>query len=108
MHTHPKICLTLDHKLTYIVSYNKHIDNKTAGKESKTVPILRDLSLTKWGKHKPDTLLSTYKVVTRQILKYSSTIWSSIASTTNITNYILYKALQLRLFSRLDFLDTLL
>ena len=63
MHTHPKtLILTIDIKLTY----NNYIDNKAA-KASKTMPILKVFSSTKWGEHK-ETLLSTSKAVTRPIL----------------------------------------
>ena len=79
MSTHPKILgLTLDPKLTY----NTHIDN-TANKASKTLSILKVLSSTKWGKHK-ETILATYKAISRPLLEYASTIWSPIASTTSI------------------------
>ena len=80
MHTHPQILgLTLDPKLTY----NKHIDN-TATKASKTIPILKVLSSTKWSKDK-ETLPSIYKVVTRPIQEYAPTIWSPITSRISIT-----------------------
>ena len=73
MTTHPKIVgLTLDPKL----SYNRHI-NLAATKARKTINIL------KWGKHK-ETILATYKAITRPILGYDSTIWSPNASETNI------------------------
>ena len=70
----PKILgLTLDPKLTY----NKH---------TQTIHILKALTSTTWGKQK-ETILATYKAITRPILEYVSTIWSLIASQTS-TNYI--------------------
>ena len=79
MTTHPKILgLTLDPKLTY----NRHID-LAATKARKTINILKVLTSTKWGKHK-ETILATYKAITRPVLDYASTIWSPNASETNI------------------------
>ena len=79
MTTHPKILgLTLDPKLTY----NRHID-LAATKARKTINILKVLTSTKWGKHK-ETILATYKAITRPVLEYASTIWSPNASKTNI------------------------
>ena len=78
MTTHPKILgLTLDPKLTY----NRHID-LAATKARKTINILKVLNSTKWGKHK-ETILATYKAITRPVLEYASTIWSPNASETN-------------------------
>ena len=79
MTTHPKLLgLTLDPKLTY----NRHID-LAATKARKTINILKVLTSTKWGKHK-ETILATYKTITRPVLEYASTIWSPNASKTNI------------------------
>ena len=79
MTTHPKILgLTLDPKLTY----NRHID-LAATKARMTINILKVLTSTKWGKHK-ETILATYKAITRPVLEYASTIWSPNASETNI------------------------
>ena len=79
MTTHPKILgLTLDPKLTY----NRHID-LAATKARKTINILKVLTSTKWGKHK-ETILATYKAITRPVLEYASTIWSPNASEINI------------------------
>ena len=79
MTTHPKILgLTLDPKLTY----NRHID-LAATKARKTINIFNVLTSTKWGKHK-ETILATYKAITRPILEYDSIIWSPNASNTNI------------------------
>ena len=79
MTTHPIILgLTLDPKLTY----NRHID-LAATKARKTINILKVLTSTKWGKHN-ETILATYKAITRSVLEYASTIWSPNASETNI------------------------
>ena len=79
MTTHPKILgLTLDPKLTY----NRHID-LAATKARKTINILKVLTSTKWGKH-TETILATYKAITRPVLEHASTIWSPNASETNI------------------------
>ena len=79
MNINPKILgLTLDPKLTY----NKHIEITTI-KAHKTIHILKALSSTTWGKQK-ETIIATYKAITRPILEYVSTIWSPLASDTNI------------------------
>ena len=76
----PKILgLTFDPKLTY----NSHI-RKTSDKARNTLKLLKALTSTKWGKQK-ETIVATYKAITRPILEYASTIWSPIASTTGIT-----------------------
>jgi hypothetical protein len=77
---HPKILgLTLDPKLNFA----KHIE-LTKDKASKTINLLKSLSATNWGKQK-ETLLTTYKTLTRPVIEYANTIWSPIASATNIT-----------------------
>ena len=79
MNINPKILgLSLDSKLTY----NKHIEITTT-KARKTIHILKALTSTTWGKQK-ETILATYKDITRPILEYVSTIWPPIASDTNI------------------------
>ena len=79
MNINPKILgLTLNPKLTY----NKHIEI-TITKACKTIQILKALTSLTWGKQK-ETILATYKAITKPILKYVSTIWSPIASDTNI------------------------
>jgi hypothetical protein len=76
---HPKILgLTFDPKLTY----NQHIDN-TKEKATKTTKLLKTLTSTTWGKQK-ETIVTTYKTITRPIIEHASTIWSSTASKTNI------------------------
>ena len=79
MDINPKILgLTLAPKLTY----NKHIEITTT-KAHKTIQILKVLTSTTWGKQK-ETITATYKAITRPILEYVSTIWSPLASDTNI------------------------
>ena len=76
---HPKILgLTFDPKL----NFGEHI-NKTKEKSSKTINIIKALTSTKWGKQK-ETLVTTYKTITRPIIEYGSTIWAPIASDTNV------------------------
>ena len=75
----PKILgLTFDPKLTF----NQHIDN-TKEKATKTVKLLKALTSTTWGKQK-ETIVTTYKTITRPVIEHASTIWSSTASKTNI------------------------
>ena len=88
----PQINNTILDRNTYLnigtpTDNNKHIDS-TIAKASKTMQILEVLYSIKRGENK-ETLLSTYKAVTRQILEYASNIWSPIAATTNIKK--LYK-----------------
>ena len=76
---HPKILgVTFDPKLTY----NQHIDN-TKEKANKTTKLLKALTSTNWGKQK-ETIVTTYKTISRPIIEHASTIWSSTASKTNI------------------------
>ena len=75
----PKILgLTLDPKL----NYSAHIQN-TLKRANQTIAMLKALTTTHWGKAK-ETLIVSYKTITRPIVEYASTIWSPIASTTNI------------------------
>ena len=75
---HPKILgLTLDPKLTYA----QHIQN-TLKRAKPTLNILKALTTTHWGKTK-ETLINTYKTITRPILEYTNTVWSPIISDTN-------------------------
>ena len=94
-HTHgknPKILgLTFDPKLTY----NSHI-RKTSDKARNTLKLLKALTSTKWGKQK-ETIVATYKAITRPILEYVSTIWSPIASTTRITKLQTIQNMALRI-----------
>ena len=78
--THPKILgLTFDPKLTF----NRHIDNVTT-KAKKTLKIIKALTSTTWGKQK-ETLLTTYKTITRPVLEYGATIYGPIATKTQTT-----------------------
>jgi hypothetical protein len=45
--------------------------------------MLKALTSTNWGKHK-ETLITTFKAITRPILEYGSTTWSPIISNTNL------------------------
>ena len=79
MNIYPEILeITLDPTLTY----NKPIDNTTT-KIRKTIQIIKALTSTTWGKQQK-TIVATYKAITRPILEYDSTIWSPLASDTNI------------------------
>ena len=79
MNINPKIIeMTLDPKLTY----NKHIEITTT-KARKTIHIFKSVTLTTWEKQK-QTILTTDKAITRTILEYVCTIWSPLASDTNI------------------------
>ena len=79
---HPKILgLTFDPKLTY----NQHTDN-TKDKATKTIKLLKALTSTTWGKQK-ETIVTTYKTITRPVIEHAGTIWSSTASKTNITRF---------------------
>ena len=79
MATHPKVLgLTLDPKLTY----STHIPNISV-QAHKPLQIIKALTATGWGKQK-ETLMATYKAVMRPALEYASSVWSPIASSTNI------------------------
>ena len=79
MNINPKIIgLTLHPKLTY----KKNIEITTT-KARNTIHILKALTSTTWRKQK-ETILATYKAITRPILEYISTIWLPLASDTNI------------------------
>ena len=58
--------------------------------------VLKALTSTKWGKQK-ETIVATYKAITRPILEYASTIWSPIASTTGITKLQTIQNMALRI-----------
>jgi hypothetical protein len=76
---HPKVLgVTYDPKLNYA----QHTD-LTKNKASKTTNMLKALTSTNWGKHK-ETLITTFKAITRPILEYGSTTWSPIISNTNL------------------------
>ena len=61
--------LTFDTKLTF----KQHIDN-TKEKAQKSINILKALTATKWGKQK-ETIVATYKAITRPTIEYASSIW---------------------------------
>jgi hypothetical protein len=70
--------LSFEPKLTY----NSHIKNTEAA--AKTSPnLLKVISSKEWGKQK-ETLITSYKAITRPHLEYACTIWGPIASKTNI------------------------
>ena len=76
----PKILgLTFDPKLTF----NEHIKT-SKDKAEKTINILKALTSTHWGKNK-ETLINTYKTVTRPILEYAGTIYAPIISDKQLT-----------------------
>ena len=72
--------LTFDPKLTF----SEHI-KYTKTKAYKTIKIYKALTGTTWGKNK-QTLLHTYKSITRPIIEYACTTWSPIISTTNFNH----------------------
>ena len=88
---HKILGLTFDPKLTY----NSHI-RKTSDKARNTLKLLKALTSTKWRKQK-ETIVATYKAITRPILEYASTIWSPIASTTGITKLQTIQNMALRI-----------
>ena len=69
--------LNFDPKLTF----STHI-KYTKTKAYKTIKIYKALTGSSWGKHK-DTLLHTYKTITRPILEYACSTWAPIISSTN-------------------------
>jgi hypothetical protein len=88
----PKILgLILDPKLTY----NSHIIN-TYNKSKQTLQVLKALTSTSWGKQK-ETIVNTYKTITRPIIEYSATVWGPIASSTNINKLQIIQNSALRL-----------
>src|SRR2546426_4880100 len=71
----PKILgITLDTKLNFK-------EHTKLAKADKSINILKKLTTTKWGKQK-ETILATYKALTRPIIEYASTIWSPIVKPT--------------------------
>src|SRR6185436_14304130 len=61
----------------------RHIE-QTKEKASKTINMLKALTTKKWGKDK-ETIVTTYKAITRPQLEYASTVWSPIVLTTNMS-----------------------
>ena len=77
----PKILgLTFDPKL----NFSKHLQI-TKEKAQNSLRIVKALSGTSWGKQK-ECLTTTYKAITRPIMEYASTVWSPVASATNINH----------------------
>ena len=80
MATHPKVLgLTLDPKLTY----STHIHNILVHAH-KPIQIIKKHSLQQERGKQKETLMATYKAVMRPALKYASSIWSPLASSTSI------------------------
>ncbi|MEL6804603.1 MAG: hypothetical protein AAFO91_12575, partial [Bacteroidota bacterium] len=69
--------LTFDPKITFA----NHSKN-TKSKAYKTIKIYKALTGTSWGKNK-ETIINTYKSITRPILEYACSTWAPIISTTN-------------------------
>ena len=79
MATHPKVLgLTLDPKLTY----STHIHNISVHAHT-PLQIIKALTATGWGKQK-ESLRANYKTIMRPVVKYVSSVWSPIASSTSI------------------------
>ena len=74
METHPKVLgFTLDP--THILhTHSQHLSTRTQTFTN---------NKSKWAKQR-ETLMATYKAVIRQALEYASSIWSPLASSTNI------------------------
>ena len=79
MAMHPKFLgLTLDPKRTY----STHIHNILV-QAHKPLQTIKALTAAGWSKQK-ETLMATYKAVMRPAMEYASSVWSPIASSTNI------------------------
>ena len=75
----PKVLgLTLDPKL----NFSEHI-KITNSKAQATIPILKALTSTTWGKSN-ETITNTYKAVTRSKMEHANTVWSTTASDTSL------------------------
>src|SRR6478609_5210346 len=75
----PKILgVTLDPKL----NFSEHI-RITKEKADKSLNVVKALTSTAWGKRK-ETLITTYKAITRPIIEYGNTLWSPIISESNL------------------------
>ena len=64
------------------LTYSTHIHNISI-QAYKSLQMIKALTATGWGKQK-ETLMATYKAVMRPALEYASSIWSPLASSTNI------------------------
>ena len=79
MAMHPNVLgLSLDLKLTY----STHIHNISVHAH-KPLQIIKALTATGWSKQK-ETLMATYKAVMRPTLRYASSVWSPLSSSTSI------------------------
>ena len=79
MVTHSKVMgFALDQKLAYIT----YIHNISV-QAHRPLQTIKALTATGWGKQK-ETLMATYKTVVRPALKYASSIWSPLTSSTSI------------------------
>jgi len=75
----PKI---LGHTLDSAFNFSEHV-KVTKTKADRTTKIRKALTATHWGKQK-ETLLATYKSLILPTIEYASTIWTPVASDTNI------------------------
>jgi hypothetical protein len=77
--TNPKVLgITFDRYLTY----GEHITTAT-NKAKSSLNALKAISSKDWGKQK-ETLITTYKAITRPHLEYGCTIWGPVVSNTNM------------------------
>ena len=65
------------------LTYSTHIHNISVHAH-KPLQIIKALTATGWCKQK-ETLMASYKAVTRLALEYASSVWSPLASSTSIT-----------------------
>ena len=64
------------------LKFNTHI-TKTKDTANKGLNVLKALTTNSWGKCK-ETIITTYKTITRPIIEYACTVWSPLAAETNI------------------------
>src|SRR4029077_17094636 len=62
--------------------FNQHV-TQTKEKASKTINMLKALTTRKWGKDK-ETIVATYKAITRPQIENARTVWSPIIKQTNM------------------------
>src|SRR4029077_1762601 len=67
-------------------------------KADKSLNVVKALTSTTWGKQK-ETLITTYKAITRPIIEYGSTLWSPIISETNLNKIQTTKNTALRIIT---------
>ena len=70
--------------LTPKLTFSEHI-KYTRTKAYKTIKIYKSLTGSSWGKNK-DTLLHTYRSITRPIIEYACSTWAPIISDTNFNH----------------------